>query len=324
MAENYFTDTLRDLLDSLILQLSLDDSKKLSDHPIYLYLYDLVYGTGSSTKVVGLSSPYYPYLIVAYHLLFVKKQKDKAVQLFNKIHDEFTGTNGIKFSYDEKKMYEVLNEVFKRIISINYSKEVCDEMRKMIDNIDIDEFSYAYFFKSLILIQLGSGNIDNAQKEFEHYKNFLMLPVNDEIAEHFDIISKDPAISRIVDYLDKEFKRVKSDYEKLNNEIDKLRKEINDLKDKHSKIDKYTLSLNNITNNLIPLLTTLSSVISSSVLFVIYRSLISIITIIPLIIIIGLSAYDKYLAKQTKKKENEMYEKEEKICKCYFDNTNCK
>ncbi|ACP34291.1 conserved hypothetical protein [Sulfolobus islandicus L.S.2.15] len=269
-------------LGDIIFQLSINDKTQLSNHQIYLYLYQLVYSSEITTSVDKLPAPYYPYLIVTYHLLFVQKNKKRAKQLFDKIKEEYTKTRGIRFSYDEEKMYEVLNALFERIIVISYSLEVCEELRKVIDNIEINEYSWAYFFKQLILVQLGLNGIDSIEQKFEEYKNSLIFPVDIEVAEHFNIISDEAGISRIIDYLDKEFQRIKKEYKNLNNEIAKLEKEIQKLEYRYEKI-----------NNLIAWISKKG--------------------VIPIFSIISWT-----ISKQISSKKNELSKKHEEICKWLF------
>lgn len=324
MPNNYFIETLRDSLDSLIFQLSISDKIQLSDHPIYFYLYQLVYRSEITTSVDKLPSPYYPYLIVTYHLLFINKNKDRAKQLFDKIKEEYTKTRGIRFSYDEEKMYGILNTLFERVTLLNYSLEVCEELKKVIDSIKVDEYSWAYFFKQLILVQLGLNNIDNIEQKFEKYKNSLIFPVDTEVAEHFNITSNEPQISRITDYLDKEFQRVKKSYENLNNEIANLEKEIQESKNKHKKIDNIINWISNNNSTIFSLITLISPIftIIGIISFVILHQLIELVIAfaagISTVIIIGMKGYNWKLSRQINSKKNELSNKQEEICKWLF------
>jgi len=146
--EDYLTDNLRDLLDSFILQLSRKDCKQLSDHFVYLYLYNLACSkTYFDIPNITLSSPYYPYLIATYNLLFVTKKKDRAKQLFDKVKEAHTKTNGVSFSYNEEKVYELFNEIFKNI-SIGYPMKTKKALQKTVEGIEINKKIVSLIFSN--------------------------------------------------------------------------------------------------------------------------------------------------------------------------------
>lgn len=208
--------SLHSILDDFILQLILDDSRKMSDHEVYLYLYHFVFEPELDVDVEKLPFPYYPYLITIYHLVFVKGNIRSARKLFEKVEEEYSKSHA-RFSEDEAKMLEILGLVLKHTSRL--FRKSCVELRDAIAKIDVDKDSWAYFFKYLILAQLGSGKIDyNVKLEFSGYKNSLIAPVDYEVAQHFNVPSSSERTSRVIDYLAKEFDRVEEECEIWNNE----------------------------------------------------------------------------------------------------------
>jgi len=94
-----------------------------------------------------LSSPYYPYLIATYNLLFVTKKKDRAKQLFDKVKETHTKTNGVRFSYNEEKLYELFNEIFKNI-SIGYPMKTKKALQKTVEGIEINKKIVSLIFSN--------------------------------------------------------------------------------------------------------------------------------------------------------------------------------
>ena len=202
---------MHSILDDFILQLILDDSRKMSDHEIYLYLYHLVFEPELDADVEKLPFPYYPYLITIYHLVFVKGNIKSARKLFEKVKEEYSKSHA-RFSEDEAKMLEMLGLVLRHTSRL--FRKSCAELRDAIAKIDVDKDSWAYFFKHLILAQLGSGKIDyNVKLEFNGYKNSLVAPVDYEVAQYFNVPPSSERTSRVVGYLDKEFDRVEKECE---------------------------------------------------------------------------------------------------------------
>ena len=74
---------------------------------------------------------------------------------------------------------------------------------------EIDSGSWAFFFKYLMLAQLGDRIGYDVELEFNSYKNSLITLVDEEVAEHFNVYSTE-RFSSIVVYLDKEFERVEN------------------------------------------------------------------------------------------------------------------
>ena len=211
MSDNAFPiNNLRDLLDYFIVQLANNDARKISDHKIYLYLYDLVYNRKPGADIEKLPTPFYPYLITTYHLVFVKGDPKAAKKLFGKIAEEHTRSKA-RFGCDEEKMYEILDSVI-GYVGRRLRKD-CDKLREAVARIEIDSGSWAYFFKHLILARLGSRIEYNVRLEFNSYKNSLIAPVDCEAAQYFNVFSTE-RFSSIVIYLDKEFGRVENEYER--------------------------------------------------------------------------------------------------------------
>ena len=199
------------MLDDFILQLILDDSRKMSNHEVYLYLYHLVFEPELDVDVKKLPFPYYPYLITIYHLVFVKGDMRSARKLFEKVEEEYSKSYA-QFSNDEVKMLEMLGLVLKHTSRL--FRKSCKELRDTIVKIDVDKDSWAYFFKHLILAQLGSSKLDyNVKLEFNGYKNSLIAPVDYEVAQHFNVPPSSERTSRVVGYLAKEFDRVEKECE---------------------------------------------------------------------------------------------------------------
>ena len=201
---------MHSILDDFILQLILDDSRKMSDHEVYLYLYHLVFEPELDVDVEELQFPYYPYLITMYHLVFVKGDMRSARKLFEKVEKEYSKSHA-RFSEDEVKMLEMLGLVLKHTSWL--FRKSCEELRDAIAKIDVNKDSWAYFFKHLILAQLGSKIDYNVKLEFNGYKNSLVAPVDYEVAQHFNIPSSSERTSRVIDYLAKEFDRVEKECE---------------------------------------------------------------------------------------------------------------
>ena len=206
MFDNTSINNLHDLLDYFIVQLANNDPRKVSDHEVYLYLYNLVYNRKSDPDIEKLPTPFYPYLIATYHLIFNKGDVKGAKKLFGKIGEEHTRSQA-RFCYDEEKMYEMLDLVLGHVG--RPIRKDCDKLREAITRMEIDGGSWAFFFKHLILAQLGDRIGYDVKLEFNSYKNSLITPVDDEVAEHFNVYSTE-RFSSIVVYLDKEFERVEN------------------------------------------------------------------------------------------------------------------
>lgn len=221
--------TLRDTLDIFIFQLANDVETSFSDHPIYRYLHSLVYGEGEiSPPPVPLSPPFYPHLVTAYHLLFVKGKRDRAEVLFDVVKETYTSTRGARFGYDEEKLLELLDKVFSFTIS-KYSAERCETLKLAVGRIVVEHSSWASFFKDLVLVRLGKLDVGMAKRRFEEYVDELTGEIDEDVAEHFNIPSTPMVYSAVLDYIGAEIRRLERElnagfFGKLNRKRDNCEK----------------------------------------------------------------------------------------------------
>jgi len=218
--------TVWNILDYFLIDLAMGrlcERPSLSK-PLYLGLVDLV--CRGDTRVldsVGLGKPYYPFILIAYYVLFHRHNLKTAEAVYRRLRETYENSP-YSFDRDEECALKLLEKVIEDFTALSSQpKEECrgrlsvrlKETAFKVENTKCYSTGWSKVFKAILLAWLDAEKslelLENALKEIEAQRR---LDADIEIAEAYNLIESSVS-SAILVFLGETAKEVKKHREEV-------------------------------------------------------------------------------------------------------------
>lgn len=270
--------TLWNLLDNVLIQLASKGDgicrDRISGDRVYNTLVDLICGVNVERAVeeLGISKPYYHYILVVFYLVFQGRRLEAAYKLYRKLDGEY-GERRALFDPDESVSLAVIERVVERLWALRQTPNI-DEHRAVIkyhleilireiENIKCNDYGWGCIFRDLITAMLTPDiehtieKMNNIIAKLEEKTRYEPLDI--EVIEGYNIFTEKaitPIYTFITSIAQKELKKiedVKAKIQLLEEKEKELQTRLNRVRELEKKFKAYYEHTTQITHKIFSL-----------------------------------------------------------------------